>query len=71
MAEGEDGNFGPWHYKEFTPTVAGTEEPYDFWTKPHDPKNSQVLVMDKNAMSAPKDITFDIFKVDHKKAATK
>lgn len=70
VAEGEDGNFGPWHYKEFTPTVAGTEEPYDFWTKPHDPKNSQVLVMDKNAMSAPKDITFDIFKVDHKKAAT-
>ena len=69
VAEGADGNFGPWHYVEFKPTVADTEEPYDFWTNPHDPENAQVFVMDRNAMSAPKDITFDVFKVDRKKAA--
>lgn len=69
VAEGADGNFGPWHYVEFKPTVADTEEPYDFWTNPHDPENAQVFVLDRNAMSAPKDITFDVFKVDRKKAA--
>lgn len=68
VAEGEDGNFGPWHYEEFTPTVAITEEPYDFWSNPYDPENTQVYVMDRNSMNAPKDITFDIFKTDHKRS---
>ncbi len=54
VAEGEDGNFGQWHYEEFTPYRDGVmknmSEPYDFWSKPA--ANSAILSVPKRAQEA-------------------
>lgn len=48
-AEGADGNYGEWHYEEFTPyrdgVLCNMTEPYDFWSKPA--TNSQIMVVPK------------------------
>lgn len=48
-AEGADGNYGPWHYEEFTPYRDGVldnmSEPYDFWSTPA--PNSQIVTFRK------------------------
>ena len=68
VAEGADGNFGKWHYIEFTPTKENTVEPFDFWSNPYDggkgASQTSVFVVPKNANAnvQPKDITSRIFK---------
>lgn len=48
-AEGADGNYGPWHYEEFTPyrdgVLCNMTEAYDFWSNPS--ANSQILTVRK------------------------
>ncbi len=67
VAEGEDGNYGKWHYIEFTPTKEDTVEPYDFWTNPYDggkgaSTTTSVYCMPKVAGAEPVDITPDVIK---------
>ncbi|MDE6862043.1 MAG: hypothetical protein K2J31_04785, partial [Alistipes sp.] len=50
VAEGADGNYGEWHYEEFTPyrdgVLCNTTPAYDFWSKPA--ANSQILTVRKH-----------------------
>lgn len=66
MAEGADGNYGKWHYMEFTPTKADTIEPYDFWSNPHDggtgANTTAVYCLPKSVNAAPVNITDNVFK---------
>lgn len=66
VAEGADGNYGKWHYMEFTPTKADTIEPYDFWSNPHDggtgANTTAVYCLPKSVNAAPVNITDNVFK---------
>ncbi len=70
MAEGADGNYGKWHYMEFTPTKEDTIEPYDFWSDPYDggtgTSTTSVYCIPKTVDKAPVDITDNVFKVPAK-----
>lgn len=62
VAEGADGNFGKWHYIEFTPTVDDTVEPYDFWSNPYNGSAATaVYSIPKTTFETPKDITQKVF----------
>lgn len=66
VAEGADGNYGKWHYMEFTPTKADTIEPYDFWSNPHDggtgASTTAVYCLPKSVNAAPVNITDNVIK---------
>lgn len=69
VAEGADGNYGKWHYMEFTPTKADTIEPYDFWSEPYDGGNgttTSVYCLPAKVGAAPVDITGNVFKIPAK-----
>ena len=69
VAEGADGNYGKWHYMEFTPTKADTIEPYDFWSEPYDGGNgttTSVYCLPAKVGAAPVDITENVFKIPAK-----
>lgn len=70
VAEGADGNYGKWHYMEFTPTKEDTIEPYDFWSNPYDggtgSSTTSVYCIPKTVDKAPVDITNNVFKVPAK-----
>lgn len=61
VAEGTGGNFGQWHYIEFTPTVDQCVEPYDFWSNPYD-GTTKVFSMSKTSREAPADITEKVLR---------
>ena len=61
VAEGQGGNFGQWHYLEFTPTVDQCVEPYDFWSDPYD-GTTKVFSMSKASREAPVDITDKVLR---------
>ena len=69
VAEGADGNYGKWHYMEFSPTKADTIEPYDFWSEPYDGGNgttTSVYCLPAKVGAAPVDITGNVFKIPAK-----
>ncbi len=69
VAEGADGNYGKWHYMEFTPTKADTIEPYDFWSEPYDGgkgTTTSVYCLPAKVGAAPVDITGNVFKIPAK-----